>query len=700
MRDVRTKAEKVMSELEELREQKKAREATTKAIADAVARKPKYSLKVVAIAVRTAIRMSRAIGKMYDPKLGPFSCPLSVVDPGLNALSSSPKTYVYDAETFYPLGALGRREQIRRVQELLNGKTAELVLSEDSNSNLRKEVQMANQDIEKKKYQIKTLRENVSKGQERERVLGEHATKLKDDIKNLESTCARWAVTDEQRLLKISQIMKLLRRTQSTAHLQRDLILQYTKSVTLLQGVLFNTQPALELDPAKYVIKKEVIEEVHSNALSRAASVNVDADGKAENENESESKKSEDVIVNVDITVVTASGGNTHTEEGNTNAGSEAEPEAEPELPRMSESRKLEVSTKLYGGFTALVQYLKSTKKALPLRPFSLPAVPIGKEVYPVDKPSDSFIEKEKESSNLLLQCFLQDREKIEGQLSDAHTIARSVGDSMSNMRSQIIDNYFTMNHQGEEIQRLTSEVDFWTTKEKKRLREEEKKSRKTAKKNMKRQQTMINLNSKKQSMVKSKQDKDKGQGQGKSISEKNKNSGSFSSVDMYSPPSATSVAGGGEDSTINGLGLGLINNESPSSSPKSKTSHSPLIKAKTVPAIVRIQSAPEISAGGGGQGPPKREIVDLSFMDEDEGKAKDADRKRTHNTDIIDKKKNTGTSTTACSGVIKASELLSGDFSDEESDFNSRYVRSGLKCTKIGYCSILLVSYFLWSGA
>ena len=82
MRDVRSKAEKVHSELEEHRVAKKEREAVAKLVADAVARKPKYSLKVVAIAVRTAIRMSGAIKKLYDPEWGQISCPLSVSDPG------------------------------------------------------------------------------------------------------------------------------------------------------------------------------------------------------------------------------------------------------------------------------------------------------------------------------------------------------------------------------------------------------------------------------------------------------------------------------------------------------------------------------------------------------------------------------------------------------------------------------------------
>ena len=84
-------------------------------------------------------------------------------------------------------------------------------------------------------------------------MLKDEAVKLKGQIKDLNNKCVNWAVLDEERQVKIAQIMELLRRTQASAHLQRDLILQYTRSITLLQGVLFSTQPTLEMDPSKYV---------------------------------------------------------------------------------------------------------------------------------------------------------------------------------------------------------------------------------------------------------------------------------------------------------------------------------------------------------------------------------------------------------------------------------------------------------------
>ena len=61
----------------------------------------------------------------------------------MSFLSSTPKNEINDAETFYPLGGLGRREQVRRVHALLTDKTNTLTASEEDNARLTKELQVS-----------------------------------------------------------------------------------------------------------------------------------------------------------------------------------------------------------------------------------------------------------------------------------------------------------------------------------------------------------------------------------------------------------------------------------------------------------------------------------------------------------------------------------------------------------------------------
>ncbi len=627
VRNTNRRAEAVFDELEEHRAAKKVRDDTAKALAEALARKPKYSLKVVAIVVRMTIRMSKAIKPLYKPMFGKYSCPLSVVDPGMSRQDSIPLNDVNSMDMFYPLGHLGRREQMRRVRSLLHGVRDDLAACEDREKGLAVDLLKANKDIERKKYQINKLKDTVAKGQQREGNLADEVDALKKDKKQLESTVLGWQANDEQRLMKITEIMQLLRRTQSQAHLQRDLILQYTRSVTLLQGILYNTNPYLEIDPDKYQEMKLV-------PIRDISGMDTDDD---------ESRLSTTSMSEVSPKTPKNLEKNEKEESENMNKGREEQEEQEEQehVSGISEGRRLELSNKLYGGFSSLVAYLKESKANLPLKQFGL-NVP-GKEVIPVDAPSDNFLQKLKQSSKQVVELFREDRSRIDAQMTAAHEMARTVGDSMKEMRGKLIHNYYTINKNEEKIEKLTEDITIMFMKEQMRVKEEQKRAKKAAKKNLQRAKTMKQLNNRKTTFMSNK-----------------KGNMVLPPKTAPSDPSITEGSEGEEEKDHD-----LTN----TSSSRGKSNRR---------EVGKMQTAPELPGGGGGGygGAVKIEVVDMSFMDEEEAKeAKrkaESEKRQKKEKEESEKLKKLKAATAVGAGPLKASDLKNLDVSDNDSDFDT----------------------------
>jgi len=393
-RDLRNETDAVMDELHSLREYKKALEKRERDIKAALARKPKHSLKAIATVVRCSIKIMRAVKLAKE---GDFSA----------------------------MGAFGRKMQLSLEDEKLQGVTSErdeAVAERDELRLAKKELTMS---LEKQRAITTQQRTQLSNERERVSSLSDVISLNKKNISALTKEGVEKDVRDQQRLIKIDEIMKLLRRTQVLAHLQRTNILQYMKAMTRINGILFNARPHSMLDEA-------------SSLAFYARSTRADVFRKS-----------------------TGADGTT-------------------KLTQVSAVRMEELKSVLYKGFSSLVECIQAEKTRRPCKVFRIPAP--GDEVQPTNAPSPAFSKKLRESSAGHVEQFRKEFEQISNHCKLVLKNVRAVEDRACQLRSFSMDKILVIEAQGRTIAELTKTIKDMEDKERARLRSLEKKELKAEK--------------------------------------------------------------------------------------------------------------------------------------------------------------------------------------------------------------------------
>jgi len=391
-RELRNDKDAVLDELGELREYKQDLEKKERARLATIARKPKHSLKVIAMVVRCSIKIMRAVKLAQDGDFG-------------------------------AMGAFGRRMQLSLEDEKLCAVTVErddAVTERDELRITKKELTMS---LEKQRAITTQQRTQLSNERERVASLTDVISLNKKSIAALEKNGVEKDIRDQQRLVKISEIMKLLRRTQVLVHLQRTTILQYKKAMTRVNAVLFHTRPDTLLDEG-------------STLSFIARSISMDALGR--------SVKGADGTMR--ITKVS--------------------------LVRMEELRSV-----FYKGALSLVKCIRDEKLAHPCKVFRIPSP--GAEVQPTEAPSGSFLQKLKESSAEHIERFRGEVEQTTNHCNLVLRNARAVEECASKLRSTIMEKIIVIEAHAKTISELRSTVASWEDKERVRLKNLEKKERK-----------------------------------------------------------------------------------------------------------------------------------------------------------------------------------------------------------------------------
>ena len=399
-RELRNDKDAVMDELGELREYKQALDKKERERLAAIARKPKHSLKVIAMVVRCSIKIVRAVKLAKDGDFG-------------------------------AMGAFGRRMQLSLEDEKLRAVTVErddAVTERDELRITKKELTMS---LEKQRAITTQQRTQLSNERERVASLTDVISLNKKSIAALEKKGVEKDIRDQQRLVKISEIMKLLRRTQVLVHLQRTTVLQYKKAMTRVNAVLFHTRPDTLLDEGSTL--SFIARSISMDALGRGVK---EADGKMR------------------ITKVS--------------------------LVRMEELKSI-----FYKGVISLVECIRDEKLAHPCKVFRIPSP--GAEVQPTDAPSGSFLQKLEESSAEHIERFRGEVEQTTRHCDLVLRNARAVEECAFKLRSIIMEKIIIIEAHAKTISELRSTVASWEDKERVRLKNMEKKERKAEKSRLER---------------------------------------------------------------------------------------------------------------------------------------------------------------------------------------------------------------------
>ena len=419
MRDIRVEKDSVCDELEMLKADLARRlqiEMEAKIAADILSRKPKHSLKVIALVVRFSIRIMFGIKAAISAdftRLGPVFYHNHELKLNLLKLTSTQNEL---AETI-----------IARNDLTAQNKKISIKLEKQLAMTAQQRQQLANE-----RDRVKELTENLKK-------------KMKE-IVALEKTAVEKVILDQKRVLKIEELAKLLRRTQRQENLLRCHIQTYAHALTLINRMLFFIGPDVELsmDSVKPFISMK----------RRIAIVMIEAERKAK-------------VLGEKVTPL-----------------------------KMSEVRREELQTSLYKGVQKIVNHIRSNKPLEPLILFQKPT-PFD-EVHPLLEASTGFAQKMAYSSQIWMDRFREDAQKIKVQIKVVSQTARLAYDTTSRDRAMIMQCFMTIDEHTETISNLKQTIAVMEKKEAARLADFAKKEKKAQAKQKEREAKLAALSNSK----------------------------------------------------------------------------------------------------------------------------------------------------------------------------------------------------------
>ena len=392
---------------------KEAKEAAHRAY---LASRPKHSLRVIAIVVRTAVRLSRAIAA------GP---------------------------PYYAAGALGRREIIKRLHESYVPALTELQACQQKIPMLEEELADARKEIGSLTYKGNEARAALATTRDANKALQVDKEELRKELREqkaaLSAQIGDLKAYQETLLAKIPQLKRISHRHRVSAHLQRVLCRTLSRSLTQLHAVLRTANPEmLPVLPASLQEEDRIAAGIEADPLLAAA-------------------KAEAVFVQP-----------TPDEED----PARAEEMLREAAAAAARKRKSELRSKFRSAFIALVKWLQKAKndRILEGPDFRLPhaSAESGQETVPLS-PRD-FAKLFKETSRKLVAAFVEERKKVARQTELALAEAQNVA-TFASMARQVIAR--TTHVIEGELQECRSIIRDWERREEKRLKKEAKERKK-----------------------------------------------------------------------------------------------------------------------------------------------------------------------------------------------------------------------------
>jgi len=537
-----------------------------------LASRPKYKLKTIAVVVRTAVRLSRAIAA------GP---------------------------PYLAAGSLGRRLQLRLVHESYEPALAELEACKITISNLDRELQKSTKEVGDLTYKNATAQAALATMREQNKGLQGTCTELRAEIKSREDEITKLNMGALAYCKKIDQIKRVLHRHRVSSHMQRVLTRSLSRSLTRIHAVLRSFTP--ENLP---VLPPSVIEEdLARKAASAAAAAGVSAELFEEG--------------SVEAGGLEMAGSLAEQDGGGEQVDDEAERVArEAAIAAAKAARHQYLKAKFRTGIVTLVKWLKIMARDRPFEAANLRLPVAYSEALPSHEPNKDFDKQFKETSKKLLTTFLDERKKIGRQvelaLVDAHNAssfaatARQVTSRYHEMAEELLAcKRLVQNMRDAEVVRLLKEAKAKRKAEAKKKKEEEKLARLKEKQAVK-QASKKNLLS------------NKAAGGKRTPTEIAVEANDVAAGSVVISPEQ-SVVGDASVAVDEGVVVLPRNNVTtaaePGPSSVQRSPHAPQSGSAYVPKPVAFMSM-SFEHGGGGGGAPSgkaKQEVDLSFLDRPE---------------------------------------------------------------------------------
>jgi len=545
-----------------------------------LASRPKYKLRTIALVVKIAVRLSRAIA------------------------AGTP---------FYGAGALGRRLQVRLIHESYKPTLAELAACKETISIQDLELKKATKEIGELTYKNNTAQAALATVRDQYKGLQAICTELRGDIKNREDEITKLETGALAYCKKIDQIKRVLHRQRISSHMQRVLLRLMSRNLTRIHGVLrsFTPERLPVLPPyiaAEDLARQNLIAGVGADAPEDGSLQ--DAGSLAAGSIAEASITSLKLVNPLDQQDVGAGGAMME------NVGETEEERAarEAAIAAAKAVRRQELKSRLRAGLLALVKWLKSAAKDRPFEATNFRLPDANKETVPEYQPNKDFEKHFKETSKKLLTVFVDERKKIDRQIELALSDARNASTFASTAR-QMIARFHKISN---ELQACKQLIQDMRDAEMLRLRKEAKAQRKAEAKRRKEEEKLARLKAKQSAKQASR--KGSTRGGDKSI----KVNSEIAEVALAQP----SAAGGdgaallgddqsaGEESTAAAdiiVSSSQAGAQAPNSTPQSGSAFVPKPAPKS-PGFMSMNYGN--SAGGGAPSGKAKQEVDLSFLD------------------------------------------------------------------------------------